>query len=138
LVLLIGTLASLGCGLSSERHGVPAEIESVIGSISDDIKAERYEKVYRESSDLWRQDSTLEQSVSNLKTLRQKLGLVENRVLQSAIEQQNSSGALKGHVYIVTYRTKFQNADGMETFTLVERDRNWQLARYFVNSTALK
>ena len=75
---------------------------------------------------------------ATFKTLRAKLGAFENRVLQSATEQQNSGGPLKGRAFIVTYRTRFQNGEGMETFTLVERDRQWQLARYFVNSTALK
>jgi hypothetical protein len=64
--------------------------------------------------------------------------VVENRTLQSATEQQNSGGPLKGRAFIVAYRTKFQNAEGMETLTLVERDGRWKLARYFVNSTALK
>jgi hypothetical protein len=59
-------------------------------------------------------------------------------MLQYAREEQNSGGPLKGHVYVVTYRTKFQNGEAMETFTLVERDGRWLLARYFVNSTALK
>ena len=44
-------------------------------------------------------------------------------MLQSATEQQNSGGPLKGRAFIVTYQTKFQNGEGMETFTLVERDR---------------
>jgi hypothetical protein len=36
------------------------------------------------------------------------------------------------------YQTRFQQGDGMETFTLVEQNGRWLLARYFVNSTALK
>jgi uncharacterized protein DUF4019 len=134
--ILMITLA-VSCN-TSERRTVPAEVESAIGTVSDDIAAERYEKVYTEAADLFRQDASLEQSVSTFKTLRTKLGAVESRTLQSAVEQQNSSGLLKGRVYIVTYRTKFQNGEGMETFTLVERNHNWLLARYFVNSTALK
>jgi len=137
-VLLLFAVTGCACGLRSDRRGVPREVESAIGTVSEEIAAERYEKIYNDAADLWRQDSTLEQSVSNLKTLRTKLGLVENRTLQSAAEQQNSSGPLKGRAYIVTYRTKFQNGEGMETFTLIERDGRWQLARYFVNSTALK
>ncbi len=137
-LLLLVAVTSFACGLKSERRGLPPEVESAIGRISEEIAAERYEKIYNEASDLWQQDSTLEQSVSKLKTLRAKLGLVENRTLQSATEQQNSSGPLRGRVYIVAYRTKFQKGEGMETFTLVERDGHWQLARYFVNSTALK
>ena len=86
--------------------------------VGDDIAAERYEKIYNEASELWRQDATLEQSTATFKTLRTKLGTVENRVLQSATEQENSGGPLKGRAFIVTYRTKFQNGEGMETFTL--------------------
>ena len=138
LLILLTSLVSFGCALSSERRTVPAEVESAIGTVSDDIAAERYEKVYAEAADLFRQDATLEQAISTFKTLRTKLGAVESRTLQSAVEQQNSSGPLKGRVYIVTYRTKFHNGEGMETFTLVERNHNWLLARYFVNSTALK
>ena len=137
LIVLIGVLG-LGCGLQTERRGVPSDVQEAISNITDDIAAERYEKIYNEAADLWRQDATLEQSVITFKTLRTRLGSVENRTLQSATEQQNSGGPLKGRAYIVTYQTKFQNGEGMESFTLVERNGRWQLARYFVNSTALK
>lgn len=113
-------------------------MESTISTLSDKIAAGRYENIYNESADLWRQDATLEDSTATFNTLKTKLGPVENRILQSATEQQNSSGPLKGRAYIVTYRTKFQHGEGMETFTLVERAGGWKLARYFVNSTALK
>jgi uncharacterized protein YbcC (UPF0753/DUF2309 family) len=138
VLILSVSLSAFACGLQTERRGLPAEVEAAVGTVSDDIAAERYEKIYNEGSELWRQDATLEQSTATFKTLRSKLGLVENRTLQSATEQQNSGGPLKGRAYLVTYRTTFQNGEGMETFTLVERDGHWLLARYFVNSTALK
>ena len=135
---LVLAFVGAGCGLQAERRSLPAEVESAIGTVSDDIAAERYEKIYEDASELWRQDATLEQSAATFKTLREKLGSLENRVLQSATEQTNSSGPLKGRAYIVTYRTKFQNGEGMETFTLVERKGQWLLARYLVTSMALK
>ena len=138
LVILFLALLGLACASNPERRTIPPEVESMISTISDEIAAERYDKIYNEAAELWRQDATLEESNDAFKTLHTKLGLVENRMLQSATEQQNSGGPLKGRVYIVTYRTKFKNAEGMETFTLVERDGRWLLARYFVNSTALK
>jgi hypothetical protein len=138
LITILISFVSLACGLQGERRSVPAEVESAVSTVSDDIAAERYEKIYGEASELWRQDATLEQSVATFKILREKLGPVENRVLQSATEQTNSSGPLKGRAYILTYRTKFQNGEGMETFTLVERKGQWLLARYLVTSTALK
>ena len=136
--VLIVALISVNCGISSERRVGPPEVESTISSGGDDIAAERYDKVYAEAADLWRQDAGLDQTIETFKTLRTKLGVVENRVLLSAKEQENSSGPLQGRAFIVTYRTKFQLGEGMETFTLLQRNGRWQLARYFVNSTALQ
>ena len=136
-IISISILAG-ACATNQGVRSIPPEVESTINTIGDEVAAERYNKVYEDAADLFRQDATLEQSVATFKTLRSKLGSVENRTLQSATEQQNSGGPLKGRVYIVTYRTKFQNGEGMETFTLVERDGRWLLARYLVNSTALK
>ena len=127
-----------GCGLRSQSRGVPAEVEAVIATVTDDIAAGRFEKIYNEAADLWKAELTLEETVSVFKTLQDKLGKMENRTLHSATEQDNSGGPLKGKVFIVTYQTRFEKGDGMETFTLVERDHQWRLARYFVNSTALK
>lgn len=138
LIVLFIVFLALACAANQERRGLPPEVESTINSLSDEIAAERYDKIYNEASELWRQDTTLEQSIATFKTLRAKLGLLESRTLQSATEQENSGGPLKGRAFIVTYRSKFQNGEGMETFTLVERNGRWLLARYFVNSTALK
>ena len=139
LLLLTLVLALIaGCGLRSESRGVPLGVEAVIAGVTDDIAAERYEKIYNEAADLWKAELTLEETVSVFKTLQAKLGKMENRTLHSATEQDNSGGPLKGKVFIVTYQTRFEKGEGMETFTLVERDHQWRLARYFVNSTALK
>jgi hypothetical protein len=52
--------------------------------------------------------------------------------------EQNTVGAEPGQSFIIQYQTSFDRAEGMETFTLVERQGRWLLARYFVNSDALK
>ena len=128
-----------GCSGTGVIMGrVPSEVQEVVNTVGDHITHERYEQIYNESSELWKQSVTLEQSNQTFRTLREKLGRVENRALHSAAEQQNSGGALKGHVYILRYQTKFERGEGMETFTLVEQDGRWLLARYFVNSTALQ
>jgi hypothetical protein len=137
-VLILFSLSLLvGCGINTQRNRLPAEVESSINSVADDIAQERYDKIYDEASELWRQDVSKEQSAEVFKTLRARLGKIENRSLHSATEQQNSGGALKGNVYIVAYQTKFELGEGMETYTLVERNGHWLLARYLVNSTAL-
>ncbi len=137
LVLLVMPVLTMACR-QAERSRVPSEVNEVITNIGEQIAQERYEQIYSESSELWKKDVTIEQSNEVFKTLRTKLGRVETRSLNSAIRQENSGGVLKGHVYIVSYETHFERGDGMETFTLIEENGRWLLARYFVNSTALK
>ena len=126
------------CRETTERGRVPSEVQEVVTSIGDLLAQERYEQIYNDSSDLWKKDVTLEQSNEVFKQLRTKLGKVENRTLHSATEQENSGGPLKGHVFILAYETRFERGQAMETFTLIEQNGRWQLARYLVNSTALK
>ena len=132
------SISGAACGLQSERRGVPLEVTAVVETVTEDIDAERYQKIYQEASDLWKQELTLEDSTATFKTLHEKLGKGRNRTIHSATEQHNSGGPLQGEAFILTYRTDFERGEGMETFTLVKRDGRWLLARYFVNSMALK
>ena len=138
LIAFLPVLTISACGGDVGRTRVPTEVLEVVDNVGDQIAQERYEQIYNESSELWKKDVTLEQSNEVFKTLHTKLGKVESRSLNSANEQQNSGGALKGHVYILSYETNFEHGAGMETFTLIEENGHWLLARYFVNSTALK
>ena len=122
------------CALRANSEGIPSELQSALNKLSEDIGGNQYEKIYNEAAAEWRRDSTLDESTAVFKTLESKLGRVENRALHTATEEHNSGG----HSFIITYQTKFEHGEGMETFTLVERDGRWLLARYFVNSTALK
>ena len=137
IVLLLAAMA-FACGVNNQRQRVPAEVEEVVANIGSNLDQERYDQIYLESSDLWKRDVTLEQSNEVFKTLHSKLGKVESRSLHSAAEQQNSGGQLKGHVFILSYETRFERGSGMETFTLIEENGRWLLARYLVNSTDLK
>ena len=137
-LILLSSLTVAACRHDVDRGRVPSEVNEVVTNVGENINQERYEQIYNDSSDLWKKDVALERSNEVFKTLRTKLGKVESRTLQSATEQQNSGGVLKGHVYILTYETRFEHGDAMETFTLIEENGRWLLARYFVNSTALK
>lgn len=138
LIVLLSAAAAFACAVNNQRERVPSEVQDAVSNIGINLEQERYEQIYSDSSDLWKRDVTLEQSNEVFKTLRTKLGKVENRALQSAAEQQNSGGPLKGHVFILSYETRFERGAGMETFTLIEENGRWLLARYLVNSTDLK
>ena len=64
------------CRQDAERGRVPTEVQEVIANVGENIAQERYEKIYNESSELWRRDVTLDQSNEVFKTLRTKLGKV--------------------------------------------------------------
>ena len=126
------------CTASQKQIGIPAEVQSTIDTVTEDIASEKDDKIYQEAADEWREASTLEQTKESFKTLRIKLGKVKSRVYHMARGEENAGGLKPGPSYVVQYQTAFERADGMETFTLVQRNGRWFLARYFVNSAALK
>ncbi len=133
-VILVALLFATGCTLKANRGGVPAEARATVDAVSDDMAGGRYEKIYNEAAEEWRQATTPEESEATFKKLKDRLGNVRTRSFHTATEQDGTGG----HSFVITYATTFERAEGMETFTLIERDGRWQLARYFVNSDALK
>lgn len=131
-------LISPACKQGVRRSGIPAEAQSALDTSLEDIDAGRYEKLYQEAADEWRSDATLDQSKATFQKLRERLGRVRTRSLQSAREEQTSTAPIAGHSVVVVYQTSFELGDGMETLTLLERGGRWYLARYYVTSIALK
>lgn len=130
----------IACNYSAVRtqNTMPQEAQAVIDAFSKDVAEERYEKIHNDAAEEWRQTTTAEQSKEFFKILKEKLGGVKIRTPQTVRDQNNTGGELPGRSIVVIYQTTFERAEGMETFTLVERDGRWLLARYFVNSSALK
>lgn len=137
LAIVIVSLMSSSCALKAGKGGVPPEVEAVVATVSEDIAANAYEKIYNEADQEWRRDSTIEQTNTVFTTLKNKLGRSKSRQLHTASEESSSNGRL-GHSFVLTYETTFDRGEGMETFTLVERNGHWLLAKYLVNSTALE
>ena len=138
LLLLMFAFISGGCRENIRRTGIPAGAQSTLERAIEDIDAGRYEELYQEAGDEWRRDATLEQSKATFRTLRDKLGNVRTRTFETAREEQTGTAPIAGHSLVVIYQTSFEHGDGMETFTLIERNGQWYLARYYVTSTALK
>jgi hypothetical protein len=134
------TLLILGasCSQGVRRSGMPAGAQTVLDTSIADIDAGRFEKLYHEAADEWRSDTTLDESRATFQKLRDRLGKVRTRDLQSVREEQTSTAPIAGHSVVVSYQSAFDQGSGMETFTLLERGGQWYLARYYVTSNALK
>ena len=134
---LFALLACLACNTGTRHSGIPAGAQAALDAAIEDIDAGRYDKVYDEASDEWKRQSA-DQSKANLQTLRDKLGRARTRDLQTAREEQTSTGPVPGHSVTVIYQTSFDRGEGIETFTLIEHGGRWALAKYFVSSSGLR
>ena len=137
-VLLIFGTVIVACNPDPRQSGVPPLAQARIDTVAEDIDEGRYEKIYNEASDEWKRTITLEQSNAIFNRLKNSLGNIKGRTYQTAREEQSASSQVPGHTLVVRYHATFERGEGTETFTLVERDGHWLLAKYFVNSDALK
>lgn len=136
-VIPVLIVISAACSQGNRRSGVPAGAQAALDRSLEDIDAGRYEKLYHEAANEWRNESTLDESKATFQRLRDKVGKVRTRSLQSAREEQTSTAPIKGHSVVIVYQTSFERGEGMETVTLLERGGQWYLARYFVSSSQL-
>ena len=135
LTVCVTLLCSCNAGM---RRGIPAGAQATLDAAVADIDAGRYEKLYTEASDEWRNQSNLEQSTATFQTLRDRLGNARTRSLLTAREEQTSTAPVAGHSVTVAYQTAFDRGEAMETFTLIEHNGHWALAKYYVSSSGLK
>jgi hypothetical protein len=137
LLFLSLTLAmASSCGVEQKRSGLPPDAQAAVNDITGDMARADYEKIYAEAAEEWRQTARADESRANLERIRNALGGVISRAQLSAQERDAQAGG--GRTLVVSYNTKFERADAIETFTLVERQGRWLLARYAVNSNALR
>jgi predicted small secreted protein len=136
IILGIALLIVSACN-TVRRSGIPAGAQTALDAAIEDIDAGRYDELYEAAADEWKRQSA-DQSKANLQTLRDKLGRARTRDLQTAREEQTSTGPVPGHSVTVIYQTSFDRGEGMETFMLIEHSGSWALAKYYVSSSGLK
>jgi hypothetical protein len=138
IVIALLTVLSVTCKTGDKRRGIRSDAQTVIDTAIQDIDAGRYENLYNEAGNEWRKNSTLEESKATLQRVHDKLGRAQVRNLDTAREERTGTAPVPGHSLVAVYQTQFERGDAMETFTLIEHDGKWYLAKYFVTSTALK
>jgi|SRR5262252_815129 len=130
-------LGSLTCG-GKRRTSIPAAAQAVLDTAIQDIDFGNYDKIYREASDEWRNQVSLEESRAKMQQLRDTTGRAHTRTLQTAREEQTSTAPVAGHSLTVFYQTNFERGAGMEAFVLIEHGGRWYLAKYYVTASAQK
>jgi hypothetical protein len=124
--------------MDERQSGIPTKAQETINNFTENFNAGSFDKIYLEAAEEWRSGVTLEQSNETFRTLKERLGVIKERTYTSGKQQQSPSGALPGNSLVIRYNTRFDRAEGMETFTLIERDGRYLLAGYSVSSNLLK
>ncbi len=137
-ISLLLLLFIVACEVDQRRGGVPSGAQAVIDKVTNDIATEHYEEVYNEAAEEWRLAATPEESRAVLAQVRDRLGRVGSRSFHTGREQESAESDAPTRSLTVSYQTTFERGTGIETFTLVERQGRWMMARYFVSSDALK
>ncbi|HJZ80207.1 MAG TPA: DUF4019 domain-containing protein [Pyrinomonadaceae bacterium] len=132
------TLTLAACGSSNRRSGIPPGAQAVLDAAFQDIDEGNYDKLYQEAADEWRNQVSLEDSRTKMQQLRDSMGKVRTRTLQTAREEQTSTAPVAGHSLTAFYQTAFEKGPGMEAFVLIEHGGRWYLAKYYVTSSGLK
>ena len=125
------------CAIDERQSGIPLKAQVAIDTFTRDFSAGRFDKIYAEAAQEWRDRVTPEQSDQTFRTLKEKLGDVRERNFTSGRQQQQPSGGPPVNSLVIRYNTSFERADAIESFTLVERDERYLLAGYSVSSNAL-
>lgn len=140
-ILFSFLMLAVGCNVGSQQRqsSIPEDAQACVDRVTADMEAGRDEKIYSEAAEEWRRNATPDESRAIFEMLRAKLGKVRERVRQTAHDEQKTTGGeTPFHRLVIRYETKFERGEGMETFTLLERDGRWLLAGYMVNSDSLK
>jgi hypothetical protein len=137
-VALLPFLLMQSCHIGERRNALPPAAQTALESAIEDIDDGSYDQLYLEAADEWRSQSSLEDSKATFETLHNRLGRARSRSLQTAREEQTSTGPTPGHSVTVIYQTSFDRGYGIETFTLIEHRGKWALAKYYVSSSGLK
>ena len=138
LIFTAVLLGSVACSGGARREGIPPAAQTVLDSAIQDIDAGNYDKLYQEAADEWRNQVSIEDSRAKMQAMRDAMGKVKTRTLQTAREEQTSTAPVAGHSLTAFYQATFDKGAGMEAFVLVEHGGRWYLAKYYVTSSGAK
>jgi DNA-binding CsgD family transcriptional regulator len=97
------------------------------------LDAQRWEASWQMAATMFKSQLSAAQWTSTVKPVREPLGAVSSRVLDSATKSTSLPGAPAGEYEILQFRTRFANRpDAVETVILAHEGAAWKVAGYFI------
>jgi DNA-binding CsgD family transcriptional regulator len=122
---------------SPAAASVPAAAETAGAAAAREwvalVDGRRWDESWRNASDMFRAQVSTATWASQVQSVRQPLGAVTARALQSATRTGSLPGAPDGDYEVVQFQTDFAARSGaVETVVLVRESAGWKVAGYFI------
>ncbi|NYF90580.1 DUF4019 domain-containing protein [Tunturiibacter empetritectus] len=98
------------------------------------LDAGKYAECWTEASEVVKNAVTMEKFESSMKTVREPMGKLESRKLQSASYTTLLPGVPPGEYVVILYETSFEHKPtAQETMIMTrEKDKIWRVAGYYI------
>lgn len=129
LCLSLGVDIAVAQGPAKEKAAVAAA-EKWLSMVDSG----NYGRSWREAAGYFRKAVTEEQWVQSLKTVRNPLGKLISRKIESTTYAKSLPGAPDGEYIVIQFKTSFGNKESaIETVTpMLEKDGDWRVSGYFI------
>lgn len=134
VMVCCGILAACTAGMSAQEKAVEQmgvkDADSWVGLVDSG----QYAKSWEEAAPVFQAAVTADQWAATLKRVREPLGKVRTRIVQSATRTSKLPGVPDGDYVVILYETSFEHKEtGQETvFLSRERDKEWRVAGYYI------
>lgn len=93
-----------------------------------------YEQSWEEAASLFRKHVEKAEFTKSLNAVREPLGQLDGRVVESAVYATELPGAPDGHYVVIQYKTQFANKkNAVETVTpMLDQDGTWRVSGYYI------
>jgi len=97
------------------------------------LDRERWDDSWQAAATLFRSSITAAQWAATIQTVRQPLGTVSSRIVQSAMRTDVLPGVPVGDYEVIQFRTRFaQKQDAIETVVMTRDGAAWKVSGYFI------
>lgn len=143
LVIAVVALSTLVGGLNSTQAPAPSapsispppetEASSAARKWVELLDANQWGASWRASAKAFQSSITPAQWKASSQSVREPLGRVSSRILQSVVPSKTLPGAPAGEYEVVQFQTRFATKpDGTETVVLSREDGRWRVSGYFI------
>ncbi|MBB5317794.1 DUF4019 domain-containing protein [Tunturibacter empetritectus] len=139
-VCVIAGVAHGSMGFAMQEHAPQAQQDAVQLAAREaeawlaKMDGGKYAECWTEASEVVKNAVTMEKFESSMKTVREPMGKLESRKLQSASYTTLLPGVPPGEYVVILYETSFEHkATAQETMIMTrEKDKIWRVAGYYI------